>query len=661
MNSLPDLEAAAVFLVGCGGIGCEVLKILSHCSPKRLVLIDMDTIEQSNLNRQFIFTQKDIGLSKAKQCLEYARSHANASELYAYDESVINPDKFSVSFFAQFDYVINALDNLAARSYVARMCHYAVTVLIDAGTSGLRGNTAVYFPRNSPFPGLTGHECFFCTAKHTSTTALPICTLKARPTKPEHCVAFARMLCTQTFLSSLTTDEATELTEYLSFSSFDAYRGKLPSEEGGCYAEFIDMFIAEAGYVFTFAHSSALADNKAVQKRYPFDALYPSVEAEFAAFAEGVLRLCGRPSSPALAEDIQPETKLRATSSSVEDSLESLRLSFCPEADEFSTECLSLFSAFRLYLLAAFQITLDGALCAPDTYSGYEKSHRWSVLLLSAFSALRALCFDIKPLSSVFEYNAIGGAIVPAVSYTNALVAALSIRCINNLSSCTRAPPSDSLRHDLFYVSPAQRTLIGDSLDSWSPHCSVCSEGVLYVFPASGNPDPDFGHVSFSSLLYGIEPVLRGISSARSIDLQSLDIIHNGSILFSRAAEPSSDWDTASASDCDPEPRERNAPDPLIGAYLNTLLYASSNSMHIWLVVSSSASLRARLDPVGLQTCSGHDCYCFGSWCLSQSLAPEGGASDGSATEHENGTGTPVTDLDPSIHSESSVLIIEYP
>ncbi|XP_015242732.1 SUMO-activating enzyme subunit 2 [Cyprinodon tularosa] len=184
-----SLSSCKVLVVGAGGIGCELLKNLVLTGFKNIDVIDLDTIDVSNLNRQFLFQKKHVGKSKAEVAKESALQFCPTANITAYHDSIMNPD-YNVEFFRKFSLVMNALDNRAARNHVNRMCLAADIPLIESGTAGYLGQVTVIKK------GMT--ECYECVPKPAQKT-FPGCTIRNTPSEPIHCIVWAKYLFNQLF------------------------------------------------------------------------------------------------------------------------------------------------------------------------------------------------------------------------------------------------------------------------------------------------------------------------------------------------------------------------------------------------------------------------------------------------------------------------------
>ncbi|KAK7687421.1 E1 ubiquitin-activating protein [Cerrena zonata] len=183
-----------VFLVGSGAIGCEMLKNwammgLGAGPNGQIIITDMDSIEKSNLNRQFLFRPKDVGKNK--------------SDVAAQAVQVMNPDLkgkiesklekvgsdtehiFDDNFWNNLDFVTNALDNVDARTYVDRRCIFYKKPLLESGTLGTKGNTQVVIPN------LTES---YSSSQDPPEKSIPLCTLRSFPNKIDHTIAWAKSL-----------------------------------------------------------------------------------------------------------------------------------------------------------------------------------------------------------------------------------------------------------------------------------------------------------------------------------------------------------------------------------------------------------------------------------------------------------------------------------
>lgn len=169
-------------MVGAGGIGCELLKNLALVNTGEIHIVDLDTIDLSNLNRQFLFRKEHIKKSKALVAKESAASFNPNVNIVAYHAN-IKDAQFSVKWFSGFDLVFNALDNLDARRHVNRMCLAASTPLIESGTAGFNGQVQVIMPGKT--------ECYDCNPKPIPKT-FAVCTIRSTPSQPIHCIVWAK-------------------------------------------------------------------------------------------------------------------------------------------------------------------------------------------------------------------------------------------------------------------------------------------------------------------------------------------------------------------------------------------------------------------------------------------------------------------------------------
>ncbi|KAI9871469.1 MAG: E1 ubiquitin-activating protein uba2 [Pleopsidium flavum] len=139
------IKQSRVLMVGAGGIGCELLKNLVLTGFGEIHIVDLDTIDLSNLNRQFLFRHEHIKKSKAlvqPVAKDTAGKFNPNVKLEAHHSNIKDPE-FNIDWFQSFDVVFNALDNLDARRHVNKMCLAADVPLIESGTTGFNGQVQI--------------------------------------------------------------------------------------------------------------------------------------------------------------------------------------------------------------------------------------------------------------------------------------------------------------------------------------------------------------------------------------------------------------------------------------------------------------------------------------------------------------------------------------
>lgn len=180
------------FLIGSGAIGCEMLKNLALMNfatqDGKIYVTDPDTIEVSNLSRQFLFHEQDLNKSKSYIAGLKIKEFNNKINVDSRQDKMCSETekKYNKSFYQDLDGLINALDNYDARLYMDNKAVENSLPLFESGTQGMKGNTQPVIPH------LT--ENYGASSDPPESESYPLCTIKNFPNKPEHVIHYQKEL-----------------------------------------------------------------------------------------------------------------------------------------------------------------------------------------------------------------------------------------------------------------------------------------------------------------------------------------------------------------------------------------------------------------------------------------------------------------------------------
>ena len=192
-----SIKESSWFVVGSGAIGCELIKNLailkvSSQNEGKIHLTDPDNIENSNLNRQFLFRKEHIKKSKSQTASSVITKMNPGINIVPYLEKVCRTNQsFSNSIMRKVDGVLNALDNIEARKYMDEQCFSNQKPLFESGTTGTKGNTQPVIPFIT--------QCYNDSADPPMEKDIPICTLKTFPNNIQHTIPWARDIFVELF------------------------------------------------------------------------------------------------------------------------------------------------------------------------------------------------------------------------------------------------------------------------------------------------------------------------------------------------------------------------------------------------------------------------------------------------------------------------------
>jgi molybdopterin/thiamine biosynthesis adenylyltransferase len=143
------LRTASVLLAGAGAIGNEAAKNLAMLGVGRLLIVDLDQVEMSNVSRTIFFQPKDLGKNKAEVLAANLHTKYPYVETSAYRGEL---ERMPLKYYLDSHVVVCGLDNVVSRIFLAQLCRKYGIPLVDAGIIGLTGRVQSYITPDDACP-----------------------------------------------------------------------------------------------------------------------------------------------------------------------------------------------------------------------------------------------------------------------------------------------------------------------------------------------------------------------------------------------------------------------------------------------------------------------------------------------------------------------------
>lgn len=143
------IRNSSVLLAGAGAIGNEVAKNLAMLGTGRILAVDRDIVELSNVSRMVLFQKDDLGKNKAEVLAR------NLHRKYPFVQTIAfrgDLEKLPVKFYLDSDVIVCGLDNVVSRIFLTQICRKYSIPLVDGGITGLNARVHVYLPPDDACP-----------------------------------------------------------------------------------------------------------------------------------------------------------------------------------------------------------------------------------------------------------------------------------------------------------------------------------------------------------------------------------------------------------------------------------------------------------------------------------------------------------------------------
>ena len=403
------MKKIKAFMVGCGALGCEISKnlgMMGFCGLKNanLTITDMDSIELSNLTRQFLFQKEDIGEQKSTVVKKKLDKYCPDLNITRYNEQVgtTNEKKFNYKFWENKDIIINALDNVQARTYVDSKCIIFKKPLFESGTLGVKGNVQVIIP---------GKTATYSEIVDPPEKNIPMCTIRNFPNNINHCIEWSLNIFDKLFNTGIS-----DMNKLINNKDeFVLYMEKETENEKECIERYNLVY-----YLFNSVQKKNLLSVTQlvnfIYKYYFTDIIKEILEThpEDSIQDDGKLFWSGNKIKPNLIDsvDILKTEIFRSVSTLLDIDVDITNIPINNNISIMDKTCIDiLLKGKKSYIRKPIQ---------------YDKDNDIHLACLTHLTNIRAVCYNI-PEGEPIDIKLISGKIIPALSTTTSIISSLVV------------------------------------------------------------------------------------------------------------------------------------------------------------------------------------------------------------------------------------------
>jgi molybdopterin/thiamine biosynthesis adenylyltransferase/rhodanese-related sulfurtransferase len=142
------LKKSKVLVVGAGGLGCPVLQYLAAAGVGHLGIVDFDKVDESNLQRQILYSTTDVGMNKAAAAKKRLNALNPLIKIASYEYKLTN--KNALNLFSGYDLIVDGSDNFSTRYLVNDACIITNKTLVYGAVHQFEGQVTVFNYKQGP-------------------------------------------------------------------------------------------------------------------------------------------------------------------------------------------------------------------------------------------------------------------------------------------------------------------------------------------------------------------------------------------------------------------------------------------------------------------------------------------------------------------------------